>query len=110
MAPVRQDDSLRPPADIDRPFIIVNKNDEGGEGYLVDITRLDPLGNEPRRFGVILSDLIDHIAFAYSGILARDQCDIRAHIVKVMRDEDRFKEKDPTRGKMSGTTITPSKN
>jgi len=53
-------------------------------------------------FGVALSDLIDHIADAYHQTTGRDIRDIRSTLVKVLRDEDRFKEKNPTRAHMSG--------
>ena len=56
-------------------------------------------------FGIAISDLIDHIADAYHQTTGRDVRDIRARIVKVLRDEDRFKEKDPKRTQMSGRVI-----
>jgi hypothetical protein len=56
-------------------------------------------------FGIAISDLIDHIADAYHQTTGRDKRDIRASIVKVLRDEDRFKEKDPKRTQMSGKIV-----
>ena len=56
-------------------------------------------------FGIAISDLIDHIAEAYHQTTGRDSRDIRARIVKVLRDEDKFKEKDPTRARPSGHMI-----
>jgi hypothetical protein len=56
-------------------------------------------------FGVAISDLIDHIANAFHQSTGRDVRDVRAKIVKVLRDEDRFKEKDPKRAQMSGRIV-----
>src|SRR5215831_1158001 len=47
-----------------------------------------------RDFGMAISDLIDHIANAYHQTTGRDFRDVRASIMKVVRDEDRFKKKD----------------
>ena len=51
-----------------------------------------------------MSNLLDNLAAAYQRTAGRDQRDVRAAIVKVVRDEDRFKEKDPTRGAARGAT------
>lgn len=90
-----------------RPVIIVEQTEDNKQLYRLHLTELDPMANEPIRFGIVLSDLIDHLARAYSDATGRDARDIRQQIVKVMRDEDRFKEKDPARGALSGTTIKP---
>jgi len=61
-------------------------------------------------FGVVLSDLLDHIARAYHQATGRDERAIREAVLKVMRDEDRFKARDPSRGSMSGATVFPQRN
>jgi hypothetical protein len=53
-------------------------------------------------FGVAISDLIDHIANAFHQSTGCDVRDVRAKIVKVLRDEDRFKEKGPKRAPVVG--------
>lgn len=93
---------------INEPIAIVHKID-GGEGYIVMLPTLDPNMNDPRRFGIMLSDLLDHIAAAYQHVTGRDQRDIRDYIAKVMRDEDRFKAKDPKRAEMRGATKWPTR-
>jgi hypothetical protein len=58
--------------------------------------------NDAAGWGVLLSDLIDHIAHMGATLSGRDVRDVRASLVKVMRDEDRFKEKDPERAQQRG--------
>jgi len=89
------------------PIIIVERTDDDKQLFRLHITELDPMANDPIKFGIIMSDLIDHLAAAYHDTTGRDLRDIRAQIVKVMRDEDRFKEKDPKRGQLTGITIMP---
>lgn len=112
---VQNDDSLippdgQPPNFIERPIIIVHNIGGGRQGYILNLTELDPALNEPGAYGIVLSDLLDHIAAAYYRTTGRDERDIRAQIAKVMKDEDCFKEKDPSRGRMKGATIMPPKN
>lgn len=90
-----------------RPVIIVEQTEDNKQLYRLHVTEIDPMANEPKLFGLVLSDLIDHLARAYADATGRDARDIRAEIVKVMRDEDRFKEKDPSRGNLSGVTVKP---
>ena len=87
-----------------RPIIIVEATDDNKQLYRLHLAELDPNGTEPKLYGIVLSDLLDHIAHAYWQTAGRDPRDLRAEIFKVMRDEDRFKEKDPTRGQMRGAT------
>lgn len=90
-----------------RPVIIVEQTEDNKQLYRLHLTELDQMVNTPKLFGIVLSDLIDHLARAYADSTGRDVRDIRYEIVKVMRDEDRFKEKDPSRGNLSGVTIKP---
>lgn len=89
---------------ISRPLIIVEQTERNTQQYRVFLSEMGHLGSDPREFGIILSDLADHIARAYHNISGRDVKDIRAQLIKVMRDEDRFKEKDPKRGNLTGHT------
>jgi hypothetical protein len=110
VARVKEDDSLTDIAGrtiIYRPIIIVEATDDGKQQYRLHLSELDPHTNEPKMFGIVLSDLLDHIAHAYHGQTGRDARDIRYDILKVLRDEDRFKEKDPARGKLRGATSGP---
>jgi hypothetical protein len=86
------------------PIILVHQKEEG-IGFAIDLANLDPTSNNPTLFGILLSDLLDHITHAYHLTTGRDERDIRASITKVMRDEDRFKEKDPGRCGMKGAMI-----
>jgi hypothetical protein len=108
---IRDDDTLERPTSgyVEEPAIIVHRTDDGKFGYIIQPTIVDNLGNKPSLFGILMSDLLDHIAAAYKGISGRDERDIRAQIFKVMRDEDRFKEKDPTRGDQRGKTFLGAK-
>jgi hypothetical protein len=63
-----------------------------------------PGPHDPILYGVAISDLLDHLAAAVHDMTGRDSRDIREQILKVMRDEDRFKEKDPTRAEMTRRT------
>lgn len=107
---VREDESLKDEAGrivLYRPIIIVEAAQAGKQQYRLHLTELDQMMNEPQLYGIILSDLLDHIAAAYARQSDRDQRDIRYEILKVMRDEDRFKDKDPSRGGLRGATIMP---
>lgn len=107
---MKEDDSLKDEADrtiLYHPVIIVEQTEDNKQLYRLHLTELDQMANTPKLFGIVLSDLVDHIARAYHHSTGRDERDIRRDIVKVMRDEDRFKEKDPARGNLRGVTIMP---
>jgi hypothetical protein len=93
-----------------RPVIIIEAIDGNRQQFRLHLNELDERMDEPRLYGIVLSDLIDHISAAYHRISGRDERDIRTDIMKVLRDEDRFKQKDPTRGALKGTTVYPAKN
>ena len=93
-----------------RPVIIVEALDENRLQYRLHLAELDPLGNESKLYGIVLSDLLDHIAAAYHQSTGRDERDIRYEILKVLRDEDRFKTDDPGRAKLRGRTIMPPRS
>ena len=111
---VQDDDSLIPPGGdpsgfFRNPLIIVHQIEDGSLRYVISLGPIDKTMDDPRVAGVLLSDLLDHLAAAYQATTGRDQRDVRAAIVKVMRDEDGFKEKDPTRGNPKGATVWPRK-
>lgn len=94
---------------ITSPIIIVHaKGDK--QQYLIFPDQLDPMLNDPRIYGIILSDLLDHIATAYSQMTGRAQKDVRHQISSVMRKENRLKDENPARGDMVGKTILPKRN
>jgi hypothetical protein len=113
---VEDDDSLippggRPPNFFAHPVVIVHKVEEPAVlGYVISLAEIDENMDTPAVAGIMLSDLLDHLAKAYAAASGRDQRDVRAAIFKVMRDEDRFKEKDPTRGGQRGATMWPKRN
>lgn len=105
---MREDESLKDHLDrtiIYRPVIIVERIEDQKLIYRLHLTEVDEMANDPRVFGIVLSDLVDHLARAYHDSTGRDARDVRAEIIKIMHDEDRFKEKDPTRCNLRGITI-----
>src|SRR5882762_10632029 len=86
-----------------RPIVMIEALDGDRQQYRVHLSEIDETANDPRVFGIILSDLVDHIAQAYHHATGRDLIDVRAQIVKVFKDEDRFKEKEPGRAKITGS-------
>jgi len=98
------------PKQIHRPIIVIHAHETGKQEYLLHLTELDKMMNDPRVWGIVLSDLVDHIASAYVQQTGRDERDIRETITRVMRDESRFKDKDPSRGRMRGATLMPKAN
>jgi hypothetical protein len=84
------------------PLIIVEQTDDGSHRIIISPERMNEKENNAAGWGVLMSDLIDHIAHMGATLSGRDARDVRAAIVKVMRDEDRFKEKDPNRGQLTG--------
>ena len=110
---VTNDDTLKDEAGrtiIHRPVIIVEITDDNKHQCRIHMAELDPNTNDPRLFGIVLSDLVDHIAAAYQNLTDRDERDIRAEIMKTILDENRFKDKDPARGKLRGVTVMPRSN
>jgi len=113
---VKDDDNLRHalhqhgPTPIHDPIIIVHGLEGNRQQYILHLENLDQMMQEPKLFGIVLSDLLDHIAAAYNRSNGRDERDIRDTIMRVMRDESRFKDKDPRRGNMLGATIRPKAN
>jgi hypothetical protein len=113
MKRVQEDDELKDAAGntiIYRPIIVIEQTDDNEQLYRLHLEELDPHGNKPKLYGIILSDLLDHIAAAYHRMTGRDERDIRYDIMKVFKDEDRFKTNDPKRGGLRGTTQSPIGN
>ncbi len=94
--------------EIERPIIIVHKIEGGAVRFEISISEmLDPANMiGPVIPGILLSDLLDHLAHAYHQMVPdRAEQDIRADILKAMRDEDRFKKNDPSRSGMAGGLV-----
>jgi hypothetical protein len=91
---------------LNRPIIIVEALDEGGR-FRLQLNEVDPSMDSPGIFGVILSDLVDHIAAAYQQSTGVDQRFAQHDIMKVLLDENRAKDKDPNRAVARGKTFTP---
>jgi|SRR5262245_41070864 len=93
---------------IDNPLIIIHDDGKKNYQFIINVTNMKRTGDDLCVFaGILMSDLIDHIAFAFRGHLGRDERDIRSVIFKVMKDEDRFKQKDPSRASAFGKFFTP---
>lgn len=110
---IKHDPTLSMPQDgqrIDRPVIIVHQVAGNRTQYLVFLQEIDPSLSDPRAAGIILSDLVDHIARGYHDVTGNDERLIRESIYKVMRDEERFKQRDPARGGSTGRTEIPRRN
>ena len=97
---LEDDPSLKAP-------VLVVGCDEDGVCVLLYPKALDPAMNSPVVFGVILSDVIDHIGKYFSAMTGRDERDVRKTVMKVLRDENRFKEKDPKRVQLKYKFIKP---
>ena len=92
---------------LNNPLFVADMTEEGDDP-IFHVHLMDQGGRlrDYRMFGIVISDLLDHIANAYQHAIGRDLRDIRADIMKVLRDEDRFKKKDPSRSKMSGQVVS----
>lgn len=107
MSRVKDDDSLKDmmpkdgPNFIEHPIIIASA-DGDKQNYLISVSELDPMGQEPKLFGIMLSDMIDHIAAAYVQTTGRDEAEIRETLIRTLRKEDKFKTRDPNRAPQRG--------
>ena len=71
---VKDDHNLSDPGDervLERPVIIVEQLNDGNLRYLIFPEELDSGLNSPESFGVLLSDLLDHIASTYRSLRPR---------------------------------------
>ena len=93
-----------------KPIIVIEHTADGKVAYHMHLEELDKEVKDPRIFGILLSDLVDQLAHAYHQATGRDVRDARDYLMMVMRDEDRFKQKDPSRGGQRAATIYPTKN
>lgn len=90
------------PRMLERPIIIVEQLRDSSQRYMIFPEELDPQLQSPVTFGVLLSDLLDHIASTYRSMTGQDEQSLRNAIFKVMRDENRMKDADPSRGSPRG--------
>ncbi len=88
---------------LQRPIVIVEQMDNGSQQYFIHANELDPNMTRPEMFGILLSDLLDHIVASYRVATGRDERALRDSIFKVMKDENRFKDADPSRGNARGS-------
>ncbi len=115
MGRIKDDDSLKDmmPDEgmnvITDPILIVSAHGNN-QRYMINVSALDPMAHEPKLFGILLSDLVDHIAASYAQTTQRHEADIRATLIKTLRDEDRFKTKDPGRARQRGYQHKPVTN
>jgi hypothetical protein len=86
------------------PIIIVEACG-GGTRFRLFPDTLKGEVNCPVGFGIILSDLIDHIAKHYSTRTGCDESFARTCLMEVLNGEDRLKDQNPGRGKQVGHTF-----
>jgi hypothetical protein len=105
MTNIKHDPSLKDdfePRLLVDPLVIVEWTDDDRYRITLSPERMNERANSSVGWGILVSDLIDHIAHIGAQLSGRDARDVRAAIMKVVRDEDRFKKKDPDRGQMTG--------
>jgi hypothetical protein len=90
------------PRMLERPIIIVEQSRDGSQRYLIFPEELDPQLESPASFGILLSDLLDHIASTYRSMTGQDEQALRDVIFKIMLEENRLKDADPSRGEPRG--------
>jgi hypothetical protein len=95
--------------EIEKPIITVSKiGADAKTKVVIDVMALlDPNGGlGPVIPGIVLSDVLDHLASAiHRTVQDRSERDIRNDILKAMRNEDQFKAEDPARGDMTGGLV-----
>jgi hypothetical protein len=80
---VKENEDLRGHAGrtiIFRPLIIIEMTDDNEPLYRLHLQEVDEHMNRPEMFGIVLSDLLDHLAHAFHRVTGRDQRDIRRDI------------------------------
>ena len=95
---------------IHNPIIVVQTVEGGKQQYFIHPTNLDPMMNEPTLFGILLSDLVDHITAAYAPLHGGRERDLRDHIIKTLKRENQLKDEQPGRGSQRGAMIMPKSN
>jgi len=78
---------------IERPLIIIHQVNDRTR-FLIDLAELEQEMHGPTISGILLSDLLDHLAGYHHQRTGHNAKDIRSQILNVMRDEDRLKEKE----------------
>lgn len=116
---IEDDPTLTPPPEgrpvyFENPILIVNRRDDGSIGYVFAPNEIepgfDPMGDKIFAGGILLSDILDHMAHAYSATTGMTQDACRKALWREARDENRLKERDPDRYKARGfTTVTGRK-
>jgi len=85
-------------------LVAVEIIDDNALLFRLSLKNSDPDMSQPGMFGIVLSDLVDHIALAYHQASGLDVRAVRREIVKVMADEERLKKSDPGRAPARGKT------
>jgi hypothetical protein len=84
--------------------VVVVFGDGKSVKFLIYPMQIDPFMSKPTLFGIVVSDLIDQIANCYA---QHTKCDAKAlsdQILQTVRREHKYKDKDPTRGNMTGAS------
>jgi hypothetical protein len=102
---VKGDPTLRPKGGakvLQRPVVIIDQSGRETYQFLIFPDSIDAHLTKPEVFGVLLSDLLDHIASTYSSLAGKDEAATRTRILQTMLDEDALKQSDPSRGNPKG--------
>lgn len=102
---IKEDESIKEGLDLDtvhHPLLIIEVNPDGRHQIRIN---LNAVPRDPRAFGVLMSDTIDHLASAYQRIADRDPHEVRAAIYSILISEEKLKQKDPSRGNLRATTV-----
>ena len=83
--------------------IILMSGTDKSATTIVNPTQLDPFLSKPTIYGVVVSDIIDHIAAAYAQLTGADMVALSEAILATARREHKFKKDDPSRSQMRGT-------
>lgn len=89
-------DDLDLPGFVANPIIVIHGDGED-QRHIIDIAQVDEAANEPALFGILISDLVDHVAKAYHDLTDAPESAIKARIMRAILDENRFKCRDPER-------------
>ena len=114
MTRVKDDAELLKPIteamEIHRPIALIHAVESGRNEFLLHFSEIDPMLDKPYAWGILMSDLLDHIAAAYVGHGYRTEREARDRILRAMKKENQLKEDDPSRGGQTGATLRPKAN
>jgi hypothetical protein len=89
--------------EVTNPLLIVFQGEDGLYRFIVrpDLTVELPIVH----LGIVLSDLLDHVAAVLAAINHEHPNTIHAELLNVMRKEDQLKRENPDRGNLKGMTV-----